>query len=221
MRFLAIDFETADDDRSSACAIGLVLTDGAHVLGQHYAKFKPAAQQSKHTNVHGIALEVSPDKDFVAHWPEVEVLMAKADALMAHDAPHVKDLLERLMSRAKLKAPEKPFVCTQKLSKHTWQLSSNKLKDVAEHFAISVDSENALSRALGCARVLGRAISAEARIEDGVINHMRLPIVFMSPKVEPLVPHEIVAADRPARVSTPAMAWVIAAVGSLLLLAVP
>jgi DNA polymerase III subunit epsilon len=219
MRFLAIDFETANDDRSSAKAIGLVLTDGTHVLDQHYAPIGHS-QGSKPTQVHGIELDDPSDKkDFASLWPDIAPLVAAADAFVAHDARFVRGVLEHLLDGAKVNHPKRPIVSTKRLSQRTWPLSDHDLPAVAQHLGIPTDTENALSKALACARILGRAIAAGARLGDGVTNQMRLTTI--STKVEPLVPHEIRTNPAAMRFGTPAMAWVIAVVGSLLLLAVP
>jgi DNA polymerase-3 subunit epsilon len=219
MRFLAIDFETANEDRSSARAIGLVLTDGSHVLDQHYALIKHA-EAPKPTQVHGIELDDPADKkDFAALWPEIAPLMLGADAYIAHDPRFVRSVLEWLLDGAKIEHPKRPIVSTKRLSQRTWPLSDHDLPAVARHLGIITDTDNALSKALACARILGRAIAAGTRLGDSVTNQMRLTTI--SAKVEPLVPHEMRTKPSAMRIGTPAMAWVIAVVGSLLLLAVP
>ena len=213
MNFLAIDFETANSDRSSACAIGLVLTDGSRILDQHYALIKPTTQDFQHTHIHGIAWDnVADQKDFAALWPDIAPLLAKADVLVAHDAPFVKDVLDRMLESIKAKEPERPFICTKKISKRTWSLGSHKLKDVAAHLGIPVDAKNPLSEALAAARILARALAQDARLEDGLINHVRLPsfggLAISAPKPE----------RKKRRLAASSAFWTIALVGCAILL---
>lgn len=217
MRFLAIDFETANDDPSSACAVGLVLTDGTSVLAQHYALIRPQTQDFTHTPVHGIAWEhVAEQKDFAALWPEISPLVEQADAYVAHDAGFARDVFEKMLDKTKIQQQRKPFLSTQKMAKRSWQLPGYTLSDLAVHFGIHVAANNALSEALACARILGRAIGAGTRLEDGLINGVRIPHIERPSGIAQ--PQDIAHGGR---APVPAMAWVIAVVGGLLLLAVP
>ena len=50
--FVAIDFETADDGRDSACAVALVRVEGATIVRREVALIRPPRQVMKFTGDH-------------------------------------------------------------------------------------------------------------------------------------------------------------------------
>ncbi len=53
-RFAAIDFETADYGRDSACALAVVIVEGVQIVRQEYFLIQPPRQQFAFTDIHGI-----------------------------------------------------------------------------------------------------------------------------------------------------------------------
>lgn len=48
-RFVAIDFETADPKRDSACALGIVVVDKGEIVDREYRLIRPPRKNSIHT----------------------------------------------------------------------------------------------------------------------------------------------------------------------------
>jgi DNA polymerase-3 subunit epsilon len=156
VRFVAIDFETADSKRDSACAVGLVVVDKGKIVDREYRlirpprrKFNPFCQR-----VHGIYWEdVAEAPVFGEIWPELEPFFDDADFIVAHNAAFDKSVLHTCCREFCYDAPEQPFLCTVQLSRKTWSLASNKLPSVCEHLGISLDHHHAASDAEACALI--------------------------------------------------------------------
>ena len=52
--FVAIDFETADNGRDSACAVALVRVEGEQIVARAYTLLRPPRRYIRFTYLHGI-----------------------------------------------------------------------------------------------------------------------------------------------------------------------
>ena len=53
-RFAAIDFETADTGRDSACALAIIVVEGTKIVDKGYFLIRPPRRQFLFTYIHGI-----------------------------------------------------------------------------------------------------------------------------------------------------------------------
>lgn len=168
MSFIAIDFETADVGRDSACAIALVRVEGEEIVGKMYSLIRPPRPRFQFTYIHGITWEqVRHEPTFGELWPEMAAFLAGADYFVAHNATFDKGVLEMCCMKAGLKPPQLPFRCTVKLARQVWRLPSNKLNLVCQHLNIPLNHHNALSDAEACARIV---------LEAGKLKAQRSPL---------------------------------------------
>jgi DNA polymerase III subunit epsilon len=158
LNFTAIDFEAANSDRASACAVGLatvtngeVTSTGAWLIRPHTGldSFDPYAAK-----FHGI----SPD--LVADAPSLEESMSILrnligdGPLLAHNMSYDGDVLRRSYEIAGFPAPTNEMRCTQTLSRTALKLSKTRLYLVAEHLGLpTFQQHDAGADALTCARV--------------------------------------------------------------------
>lgn len=164
MSFVAIDFETADYGRDSACAIALVRVEGDEIVAKTYALIRPPRSQFQFTYIHGITWEqVKHEPTFGEIWPEMSAFLADTDYFVAHNATFDKGVLETCCMKAGLKPPQLPFRCTVKLARQVWRLPSNKLNLVCQHLNIPLNHHNALSDAEACARIVLEAGKLKAQ----------------------------------------------------------
>ena len=78
MRVLAIDFETADTGRDSACAVGAVLVDDGMIVDRYYSLIRPPRPRVMFTAIHGIRWHDVADKAcFGELWPDLAPLLGK------------------------------------------------------------------------------------------------------------------------------------------------
>ncbi len=155
MSFVAIDFETADFGRDSACAIALVRVDGEEIVAKTYSLIRPPRSRFQFTYIHGITWEqVKHEPTFGELWPEMAKFLADAEYFVAHNALFDKGVLEVCCAKAGLSPPRLPFRCTVKLARQVWRLPSNKLNLVCQHLNIPLNHHDALSDAEACARIV-------------------------------------------------------------------
>ena len=165
MAFVAIDFETADFGRDSACAIALVRVEGNEIVAKTYSLIRPPRAQFQFTYIHGITWEhVRQAPTFGELWPEMSAFLSGADFFVAHNATFDKGVLEVCCEKAGLAPPPLPFRCTVKLARQIWRLPSNKLNLVCQHLNIPLNHHNALSDAEACAKIV---------LEAGKLNPLK------------------------------------------------
>ncbi|QJB55569.1 3'-5' exonuclease [Pseudodesulfovibrio sp. zrk46] len=155
-RFVAIDFETADSKRDSACAIGIVVVDKGEIVERDYRLIRPPRKKFNPfcVRVHGIHWEdVCDEPCFGEIWPDIEHLFEGADFLVAHNSAFDRSVLQTCCRDCGYDAPAQPFLCTVQLSRNTWSLASNKLPSVCDHLGISLNHHNAASDAEACALI--------------------------------------------------------------------
>ena len=61
--FAAIDFETANEQRSSVCSVGVVVVRGGEIIDRFYSLIRPEPEYYSYwnTRVHGLTLEDTAD----------------------------------------------------------------------------------------------------------------------------------------------------------------
>lgn len=171
-RFVAIDFETADSKRDSACAVGIVVVDKGEIVAREYRLIRPPRRNFNPfcIRVHGIYWEDVADQPVFADiWPELEPLFEGADFIAAHNSAFDKSVLNTCCRESGCEAPEQPYLCTVKLSKNTWSLASNKLPRVCDHLGISLDHHHAASDAEACALIAVNGLRANPAFLNKVL----------------------------------------------------
>lgn len=158
--FAALDFETANYSRSSACAVGLVKVMGGQIVRKEYRLINPQTyfRADFSENVHGITAEDVKDAPlFDAVWAELSPLLEDVEFIAAHNAPFDRSVLEACCAACQLTPPKQKFVCTLSIARQVWKLKSAGLDRVCDYLGIELDHHHALSDALGCAHIALRA----------------------------------------------------------------
>lgn len=173
MAFVAIDFETADFGRDSACAVALVRVENNEIVAKTHALIRPPRSRFLFTYIHGITWErVKHAPTFGEIWPKMaEEFLAGAEYFVAHNATFDKGVLEACCTKAGLPMPRLPFRCTVKLARQVWCLPSNKLNLVCEHLQIPLKHHDALSDAEACARIVLEA--KKVKSQKSVLHSVR------------------------------------------------
>ncbi|MGE5314027.1 MAG: 3'-5' exonuclease [Acidobacteriota bacterium] len=163
MKILALDFETADYQADSACALGLAMIEDGTITRTHTILIRPPRRYFQFTYIHGITWEDVKDKPtFAEHWEELARWFEEADFLVAHNAPFDRGVLRACCLAAGVMPPSKPFLCTVRLSRSLWQLKPAALPNVCEHFGIGLNHHDAGSDTLACARIMIHALASIA-----------------------------------------------------------
>mgnify|MGYP005847089455 FL=1 len=153
--FVAIDFETADNGRDSACAIAMVRVEGERIVERVYHLVRPPRRRFLFSDLHGITWrDVARKPVFAELWPELAKIVDNVSFLAAHNASFDRSVLRTCCETAGLQPPRTPFVCTVKLARAVWDLYPTKLPVVCSHLGIDLDHHNAASDAEACAQIV-------------------------------------------------------------------
>lgn len=161
--FVAIDFETADNGRDSACAIGLVRVENDQIVQRAHYLIRPPRQRMMFTHIHGIYwADVATQPVFGERWHEIEPMLRGVDFFAAHNASFDQGVLYACCDAHGITRPPQPFLCTVQLARKTWQLHPTKLPNVCDFLGIALEHHYALSDAEACARIVIAARSPAA-----------------------------------------------------------
>ncbi len=159
-RWVAIDFETATREPTSACALGVAVVEGLDVVETHSWLIRPPFNEYEYRNtiVHGLSAEdteLAPDFDEL--WWEVRAII-DGSPLLAHNAGFDMRVLGALISSRELATPPLDYACTLTVARRIWpRLENHRLDTVCRHCAIGLVHHDAASDAAACA---GLAVSA-------------------------------------------------------------
>ncbi len=157
--FTAIDFETANGDSASACAVGLVKVRDGKIVDNYSSLINPPTGwwdfHPGNIRVHGI---YPKDVEHAPTWPEVLAEMLafiEGDVLIAHNATFDMGVLRKATERVGGTLPELHYACSLLISRKTYNLDSYRLNQVA--YAVGheeFDHHDALADSDACARII-------------------------------------------------------------------
>lgn len=119
-RFVAIDFETANEQRSSACAVAAITVDDGHVTHRWSTLIDPEDDFAPmNVAIHGIRpTDVSGAPNFPDAVRPLMSLIDLADVVVAHSAAFDIQVLRAAALRYELDVPPFPFACTRVFARH-------------------------------------------------------------------------------------------------------
>ncbi len=162
--FVALDFETADHGRDSACAIGLVRVENSRIVERVHYLIRPPRPQILFTHIHGICWsDVVDQPEFGSLWQHIAPVLEGVDFLAAHNAQFDQGVLYACCDAHRITRPSHPFVCTVQLARKTWKLYPTKLPNVCEYLGIDLNHHQALSDAEACARIVLASLKSTTR----------------------------------------------------------
>ncbi|MCJ8011585.1 3'-5' exonuclease [Paenibacillus sp. KQZ6P-2] len=163
MDFVAIDFETANANRSSACSLGLVEVQNGAVVSEQSWLIDPGQPfDYRNVQIHGITESmVRGMPAFHELWPTLEPLL-EGKHVVAHNASFDMSVLRYCLDRASIDYPNFQYYCTYLLSKKmlNW-MPLHKLNVLADWYGISLQHHDALDDARACAHVFLNLIRQE------------------------------------------------------------
>lgn len=156
--YTAIDFETANSVRASACQIGLAKFQDGVIIEQYETLIKPHPSIGNfdyyNTQIHGISSsEVSHAMEFGDLWPEIRDFVGSSP-LVAHNAGFDMSVLRGLLDLYDIEYPSLEYVCTFMLSRNLLRPAELNLKFVARELGVSLTNHhNALADAIAAGEV--------------------------------------------------------------------
>jgi DNA polymerase-3 subunit epsilon len=165
MNFIAVDFETANEQRGSACSVGLAwIWDGAiRRVEERLIRPKDMRFSGFNISIHGIRPEdVEGAPEFPAVMGEFREDFKKS-ILIAHNASFDMSVWRAAQDLYGLPYPEFRYLCTLQMARRVWlDLASYRLSELAAMLGIPLKHHNAAEDASACGQVALAAASALA-----------------------------------------------------------
>lgn len=153
--FAAIDFETANSERSSVCSVGVVIVRNNEIVNSFYSLINPEPNYYNYwcTKVHGLT---SRDPDDAPVFPEVWKQIAplvEGLPLVAHNSPFDESCLKAVFRVYQMDYPDYKFYDTLSMARRTMKgLENHQLHTVAATCGYQLDNHHhALADAEACA----------------------------------------------------------------------
>ena len=160
MNFTAIDFETANGKRNSACSLGLVRVENGKIIESKDWLISPPEMyfHPMTVSIHGIREEdVMNAPSFNYIWEEVEAYL-NDQMVIAHNASFDVSVLRACLETYGISFPDFDYMCTVQISKNIWpNMPNHKLNTLAHIFDIPLKHHDALEDTLACAKIAIKA----------------------------------------------------------------
>ncbi len=154
LKTIAIDFETANEQRGSACSVGLAWIEDGRVVRIEERLIRPKTMRFSSFNIaiHGIRPEHVED---AGEFPEVMDEFAddfRGATMIAHNAAFDFSVWRSCLDLYRQDYPELSYLCSVKMAKKVWpHLGSHKLNILAGHLGLTFAHHNAAEDAAICA----------------------------------------------------------------------
>jgi DNA polymerase-3 subunit epsilon len=154
-RFAALDFETSDYGRDSACALSIAIVEGDAIVDVWTSLIRPPRREFVFTYLHGIAwAHVKTKPTFAELWTEVARKLEGVSFVAAHNASFDRSVLHACCETAGVPPVGSPFVCTVRAARSIWGFYPTTLADVCRQLKIPLRHHDAESDARACAQIL-------------------------------------------------------------------
>lgn len=160
LNFIAIDFETANNKRNSACSVGYTIVKNSEIIDTGYSLLTPQTGNDFTLSwVHGIkytdTMGAPNWAQFMNHFNMQQEIHGLPDAaLIAHNSPFDKSVWNACHKHENMATPNNEFYDTLKLSQTVLQLENYKLPNVARALGIdNFNHHNAADDSIACARI--------------------------------------------------------------------
>lgn len=153
--FAAIDFETANGERSSVCSVGIVVVRGGETAATFYSLIKPEPEYYNYwcSRVHGLCLADTEDAPiFPDVWAQIEPLISGLP-LVAHNKAFDESCLKAVFRVYQMDYPDYTFYDTLRAARRAFPtLPNHQLHTVSAACGYQLDNHHhALADAEACA----------------------------------------------------------------------
>ena len=151
--FAAIDFETANNERSSVCSVGIVIVRNGEIADSFYSLIQPEPNYYSYRQVHGLCHE---DTDSAPVFPKIWakiVPLIEGLPLVAHNKPFDESCLKAVFRVYQMDYPDYEFHDTLTASRRAFKyLANHQLHTVAAECGYQLENHHhALADAEACA----------------------------------------------------------------------
>lgn len=153
--FAAIDFETANNERSSVCSVGVVIVRKGEITDSFYSLIQPEPNYYSYwcSRVHGLCQEDTRNAPiFPEVWNHIEPLI-EGLPLIAHNSPFDESCLKAVFRAYQMDYPDYEFHDTLRHARRRFpKLENHQLHTVANACGYRLEKHHhALADAEACA----------------------------------------------------------------------
>ena len=156
LNFAAIDFETANNERSSVCSVGIVVVRDGKIVDKFYSLIKPEPEYYNYwcSQVHGLSLDDTMEAPV---FPDVQAqieTMIEGLPLVAHNKAFDESCLKAVFRVYQMDYPDYEFHCTCIASRKVWPEGPHNLDIIAARCGYDLENHHhALADAEACAAI--------------------------------------------------------------------
>lgn len=154
--YTVFDVETANNNPTSICAIGICVVRDDEIIEQFSSLVKPYPDYylGINTSIHGLSSADTDDAPtFAQLWPLIKTYFDNK-IVLAHNVPFDRRCLEKTLLHYEITIPYVNYGCTCSLSKrYLPELVNHKLNTVAAHYQIKFNHHNAMDDTLTAAQI--------------------------------------------------------------------
>ena len=167
LHFTAIDFETANTNPDSACALGIAVVEDGRIVERKSWLIRPPTDEFSFTYIHGLTWQqVAGAPDFGELWPQIGPYLT-GRKLAAHNARFDLGVFFALIRQYHIGFWRGQAIDSVAVARRIWpELPNHQLHTVAAHLNIPLRHQDACSDAHACAEILCRA----ERLQGGVLD---------------------------------------------------
>jgi DNA polymerase-3 subunit epsilon len=165
--FAAIDFETANYNRTSICSVGIVIVENGEIVDKFYSLVKPTPNWYSfwNTNVHGITAAYTENAEiFPAVWDKIKIKIEHLP-LFAHNSSFDEGCLKAVFEYYEMYYPNYKFHCSCKLARKLIKkgdITNHQLHTVAAYYGHNLTNHHhALADAETCAIIALKLLSEQ------------------------------------------------------------
>ena len=125
--FAAIDFETANNERTSVCSVGVVIVRDGEIVDSFYSLIQPEPNYYNYwcTQVHGITRHDTESAPvFPEVWKQIEPLIDGLP-LVAHNKAFDESCLKAVFRCYQMDYPDYEFYCTYQAARRAFPNAEN------------------------------------------------------------------------------------------------
>lgn len=153
--FAAIDFETANEQRTSVCSVGIVIVRDGEIVDKYYSLIRPEPDYYSYwnTQVHGLTQRDTEKAPlFPSVWQEIAARIGDLP-LIAHNKAFDENCLKAVFRMYRMDYPDYEFHCTLQAARRVFRnLPNHKLHTVAARCGYDLTNHHhALADAEACA----------------------------------------------------------------------
>lgn len=162
MKLIGLDFETANPQNGSICAIGLALLQNSKVIEKREWLIRPDKTLDwmlpAFTEIHNIGyFDLRRSPEFSEVWPIMRNFIANGNYVIIHNASFDLRHLRAVMKLYHLPSFSFDYICSLELCRNLFpEMPSHSLDAMAKHFGMEFRHHDALEDAIVCASLVSR-----------------------------------------------------------------